>query len=70
MTAAGGGEHLNDKSPPPSPIGGRFKTCQQSRPPPHSTLPQIQKNAKLKCVFLRKYLDDFLFKKGLGTSMT
>jgi hypothetical protein len=36
MTSAGGGEPLNNKSPPPtppSPIGGRFKNSMQSRPP-------------------------------------
>jgi hypothetical protein len=42
MTAAGGGERLNDKSPPPSPIGGRFKN-RQTKQTPHSTLMRIQK---------------------------
>jgi hypothetical protein len=34
MTDAGGGERLKYKSPPPSPIGGRFKNCKDSHPPP------------------------------------
>jgi hypothetical protein len=55
MTSAGGGERLDNKSPPPLPHWREF----QKLPPPHPTQPRI-KNANLKCVFLKKYMDDFL----------
>jgi hypothetical protein len=69
LTSAGGGERLNNKYPPPSPIGGRLKNCQTKSPPPLHT-DANSKIVKLKIIFLGKYLDDFWSKNMLRISMT
>jgi hypothetical protein len=63
MTSAGGGERLNDKSPPPSPIGEKFKNSIQSSPPPTQHSCEYE-NGQLKMCFSWKVLNRFFILKN------
>jgi hypothetical protein len=67
MTAAGGGERLNDKSSPPSPIGGRFKNCQQSHFTPSTQHCSELKKRQNEMRFSRKvHIQFFILKNVLN----